>query len=139
MTGTGLRAALTELLSALSQMLPGQPPIVVVIVVGAVGLTVIVAAIVMLGRRLIRASVIDAATRREHVRGRASANDTLTEALAQHGSPDHLLKALETLNRPTPLDAPGSSLYVGPQHAAAIPHQRPGRHRIIDHHRSGLP
>lgn len=143
MTGPGLRAALKELLSALAQALPGQPPTTLVTVGGVMCLIVVV----VLVRRLTRGSLIDAVTslidavtRRRHVDGRARANNTLTTAIAQHGSPADMQQALETVNRPSPLDAPDANLYVGPQDTAAIPCQRtgPGRHRVIDHRGSRL-
>lgn len=71
------------------------------------------------------AKMIDAVARYSNTRGRNRSRDALCTAIADKGSPQDMLQALQEISRVSPMDAPGASIYQGPRPDPTVPASRP--------------
>lgn len=90
-------------------------------------------------------AAIDAVTRLTYTRGRNRSRDILCRSIAENGTAQDQLAALQEINKPSPLDAPGANFLErlpdpalpGPHEARetaiVVPESAGGRHRAPEH------
>jgi hypothetical protein len=120
-TWTSLRAFITDLIGLLPEATPS--PVTTAVVTLACALALLWGVMKLL-KKIANRGLVDAYTRLQHVRGRNEAQNAVATALAERGTPADLIRGLEVLRQVSPMDAPGSGLFVGDQPNASIPAPR---------------
>jgi hypothetical protein len=124
-TWAGLRAVIADLIELLAGATP-SPATTTVVALASMGVPALALlwGFLKMIKKIAIPNLVDAYTRLQHVRGRNEAQTTVAAALAERGSPDDLIRGLEVLRQVSPMDAPGSGLFIGDQPNAAIPTPR---------------
>jgi hypothetical protein len=121
-----LVGTVVDYLAALSGIDQSSIRIVVVVITGTTTLWILARLIMSLIKKIapVGAGMIDAAARYSNTRGRNRSRNKLCAAVADKGSPQDMLQALQEINQVSPMDAPESNMYLGTQPYAAVPAHR---------------